>query len=330
MILAVVLFGGLVTEGRTTEETEARDALRQQFIVKYCSSCHGDEKQEGEFSITSLPYELAQEGSRDKWEQVLEYVANSDMPPEEAKKRPAAAQRNSFLEILQADMAAADLKAKVGGTPIRRLNRAEYLNTLRDLLQFREIRLPPTFPEDVNERHFDTIPAGVHLSPTHLDAYMEVATEMANRIVPLPDPPQVQSVARFEDMGRDPGRAWIKGKERAYYFTGVNIAGWTGAYWDDTFVAHHCGVYRVRIRASAEADAGIDGRPLRLGFYAFNPDDYDLRKRVNRSLIPRVGVLDVNNREPGIVECNVTLERGETFHVYCENRLKQFYPDQRS
>ena len=212
---------------------------------------------------------------------------------------------------------------------VRRLNRIEYLNTLRDLFGIREIRLPVTFPDDSSDQRFDTMAEGTHLTPGHLDAYHEVAIDVADRLVPLPGLPVVRSTAVRASVGQDPSRTkfWTReGDDAGLHFTGINIAGWSGALWDRAFKAPASGTYRVRLKVSAEAAAGADGKPLRLGFYALNQADYDLPKRALRVDLARVGSLEVNSPEPTFLETDVLLEKGENFHIYCENRLKKQYP----
>ncbi|MGY8767518.1 MAG: DUF1588 domain-containing protein [Pirellulales bacterium] len=321
--------------------TQADDStkFRHQFVQQYCTKCHSGEKPKGEFKINAASYELTNIDSREQWEQVLEYVADGEMPPEKFKQQPNSSEREQFLSYLRSDMVLADDKAKVGGTLIRRMNRIEHLNSLRDLFQIREIRLPGTYPEDSTHLQFDTMPDGVFFSTAHLQACLELATDVADRMVPLPNPEQVHALATHENMGGDSRSLWKRAKtnnkdktsqktpDNAYYFTGVNIAGWSGGMWDRTFKAHSSGVYRVRLKANAEAEQGIDGKPLRLGFYALNVGDYDLPKRANRSDLPQVGLLNISNLEPEFIEYEIPLEKGENFHIYCENRLKQFYPN---
>jgi hypothetical protein len=72
---------------------------------------------------------------------------------------------------------------------------------------------------------------------------------------------------------------------------------------------------------------GADGKPLRLGFYALVPGDYYMPESANRVGLPRVGSLDVPaSPVPEVLTCTVELEQGETFHVYCENRLPASQP----
>ena len=244
--------------------------------------------------------------------------------------RPRSLRRNrreKFSAEVRALLASGEPES--AGGLVRRLNRIEYLNTLRDLFQIREIRLPVTFPDDPPGQRFDTMAEGTYLTPGHLDAYQQVAIDIADRMVPLPGMPVAKFASVRSSIGQDPSRTKYflrEGDETGLYFTGVNIAGWSGALWDRAFIAQASGVYRVRIKASAEAESGADGRPLRLGFYALNPSDYDLPKRALRVDLPRVGELHVSNLEPTVLETEVHLEKGENFQVYCENRLSKQYP----
>ena len=126
--------------------------------------------------------------------------------------QPSAEERERFSAAVLAELGVSDDASLAGGTPVRRLNRIEYLNTLRDLLGIREIRLPVTFPDDNPDLRFDTMAEGTHLSPGHLDAFHEVATDMANRMVPLPAVQERVSVSERGTVGQDPARTkfWIR------------------------------------------------------------------------------------------------------------------------
>ena len=302
--------------------------FRRAFTATYCAGCHGAELPKGGFRADTADLAPSGAGLRERWLRATEYVARIIMPPV-GSPQPSAEERERFSAAVLAELGVSDDASLAGGTPVRRLNRIEYLNTLRDLLGIREIRLPVTFPDDNPDLRFDTIAEGTHLSPGHLDAFHEVATDMANRMVPLPAVQERVSVSERGTVGQDPARTkfWIRDDdETGLYFTGINIAGWSGALWDKAFIAHASGVYRVRLTVSADAASGADGRPLRLGFYAFNPADYDLPKRALRVDLPRVGAVEITNTEPAYVDVDVRLEQGETFHLYCENRLAKQYP----
>ncbi len=301
-------------------ELSADEAFRRQFGQQYCVACHGAQNPKAGFRIDTASHEQIQ--------RALDYVAYGVMPPHNAPQ-PTAAERERFQALLSEDIGRLDKNSQVGGTLIRRLHRIEYLNTLRDLFRIREIRLPPSFPEDSNSLEFDTMSEGMFFTPALFDAYLQVATDIADRMVPLPNPLQVRTESDRVGIGQDSSRThfWMRdGDDSGLYFTGINIAGWSGGLWDKAFVAPESGVYRVRLKVSAEAEHGADGKPLRLGFYALNFGDFDLPKRANRIDLPRVASLNVTNRAPEFLEVDVPLEKGERFHLYCENRLKKEYP----
>lgn len=218
--------------------------------------------------------------------------------------------------------AEADKSAKPGGTPLRRLNRIEYLNTVRDLFGIRMINLPLSFPDDATSEEFDTMPVGLFLSPAVLEAYHETATDIANRFVPLPNPPTYSSSLTVETIGGDAGRRWFGDKKKSFLkFTGFNHSGWVGALWDSQFVAPASGVYRVKLLANAQAAIGTDGHPLRLSFYTFDPTEEQLPKRYRIERATLVAEVNIPEGKPRWIECEVPVEAGETFHVYCANRL---------
>ncbi|MDE0125872.1 MAG: DUF1587 domain-containing protein [Bryobacterales bacterium] len=305
---------------------DSSDKYRGEFAASYCVSCHGGAEPQGGFHAADGVPDGA---SPEQWRRASEYVAKGVMPPTGAAQ-PTDAEREAFSRaVLLALGKGAGTKDTSTGL-VRHLNRTEYLNTLRDLFGIRELRLPVTFPDDNPDLRFDTMVEGTHLSPGHLDAFGAVATEIADRMVPLGTVSQVDSGSARDTVGQDASRTpfWQReGDESGLYFTGVNIAGWSGALWDRAFTAPVSGTYKVRLKVSAEAELGADGKPLRLGFYALNPSDYDLPKRALRVDLPRVGELEVSNREPEFLEADVLLEKGEGFHVYCENRLSKGYPD---
>ena len=305
---------------------DAPEAFGSEFTATYCQSCHGGDNPNGGFRADPSAHEFQDGKSREQWARAGALVNARLMPPRQAPQPPADL-RERFLSEVQDLLASGEPEHSDG--LVRRMNRIEYLNTVRDLFGIREIRLPVTFPDDPPGQRFDTMVEGTHLTPGHLDAYQQVAIDIADRMVPLPGMPVAKFASVRASIGQDPSRTKFflrDGDETGLYFTGVNIAGWSGALWDRAFIAQASGVYRVRIKASAEAEAGADGKPLRLGFYALNPADYDLPKRALRVDLPRVGELIVSNRKPEILETEVHLERGENFQIYCENRLRKQYP----
>ena len=296
------------------------DAIGQ-FTRKFCNSCHGATEAKGDFRLDQLQWDLTDTESLQRWKQIYQYVSDSEMPPKGADLQPDQTARDVFLHGLTTEFDRAARDAPIGGTPLRRLNRVEYLNTARDLFGIRMIKLPLSFPEDATTAPFDTMPAGLFLSPAVMEAYHESATNIANRFVPLPNPPTYAAKYGVLTIGGDATRRWFGPKKAFLQFTGFNHSGWSGALWDSQFIAPACGVYRVRLRANAQGKTGADGKPLRLSFYAFDPTEEQLPKRYRRDRATRVAEIDIPDGPPQWIACDVPLEAGETFHIYCDNRF---------
>ena len=111
-----------------------------------CVSCHGPEKQKGKFRVDDLPFEIKDVETAEKWQKVLNAMNSGDMPPED-EKQPSNEAKADFLDDLANVMVAArrNLGDQKGVITMRRLNRREYKNTLRELLgaQINVAELPP-------------------------------------------------------------------------------------------------------------------------------------------------------------------------------------------
>jgi hypothetical protein len=123
------------------------------FLKEYCYECHGAEKQKGEVRLDTLRRDLTDEAVLGRWQDVLEQVRSGEMPPAK-RAQPDLAERAGFVERLTATLAGAYGEPHDAALPvIRRLNRIELRNTLRDLLyleqpHFRNLGVPK--PEDAN------------------------------------------------------------------------------------------------------------------------------------------------------------------------------------
>ena len=287
----------LVALHHTAHGESAPDSITQ-FARQYCHTCHDAETTKGDFRMDALPWSLTDTHTREQWSLVYDYIADGDMPPRKAKHHPDTKTIETFLSLLDTSFARADQVAKVGGTPVRRLNRIEYHNTVRDLFGIRMIKLPLSFPEDATSETFDTMSAGLFLSPAVMEAYHETATDIADRLVPLPNPPRYQSELTTTTIGGDETRRWFDKAKTYLKFTGFNHSGWMGALWDSQFVAPASGVYRVKLLANAQAELGADSRPLRIAFYAFDPTEEQLPKRYRIDRATKVAEVDIPAGEP--------------------------------
>jgi mono/diheme cytochrome c family protein len=143
-------------------------------LKEYCVGCHGGAKPKADLALDTLSPDFARNG--DAWKSVLDRLADGSMPPK-GKPRPTADQRKAVTEWVTAGLAAHQTQraATEGRARLRRLNRIEYANTLRDLLG--ALVDIDTLPEDGSAAGFDNVDAGLDLSATLLERYLETADD---------------------------------------------------------------------------------------------------------------------------------------------------------
>jgi len=141
-------------------------------LKEFCVGCHGGVKPKADLALDTLGPDFARNG--DAWKSVLDRLADGSMPPK-GKPRPTAEQHRMVTDWATAGLAAHQARraAAEGRARLRRLNRIEYRNTLRDLLGV-EVDID-TLPEDGSAGGFDNVDAALDLSSTLLERYLETA-----------------------------------------------------------------------------------------------------------------------------------------------------------
>src|SRR5215472_18009168 len=105
------------------------------FVQKNCAACHGASVKSGDLDLTALHTAKTFEENRETWEKVVEKLTLRQMPPP-GVPRPSAETIAGVTVWLESEFARQDrlIKPEAGRVSARRLNRAEYNNTVRDLL----------------------------------------------------------------------------------------------------------------------------------------------------------------------------------------------------
>ena len=105
------------------------------LFQKYCFDCHDTDTQKGKFDLEALKPDFADNQAAQHWIEVMDNLNISEMPPED-KPQPTAKERLAMTKWIAAELKHAQAKARSTGgrNLIRRLTRAEYENTVRDLL----------------------------------------------------------------------------------------------------------------------------------------------------------------------------------------------------
>ena len=143
-------------------------------LAAHCADCHGPDDAGGGFRIDTLPAEIDSADTANRWRKVLDVLNSGEMPPKDARQLAAAAKADLLQDLSQAIVVAGKTLADTGGrTTMRRLNRREYANTLRDLLGV-EPR-PDGLPADGGSGTFDTAGERLFISADQIEQYHEIA-----------------------------------------------------------------------------------------------------------------------------------------------------------
>lgn len=159
-----------------------RDRVQPQ-LVKYCFDCHSGDATEGGMNLDRFKSLRQVQASHDVWLKVLGKLRVKAMPPEDAPQL-SDADRNSLLQWVDEALHSIDCvhDAEPGHVTIRRLNRVEYRNTVRDLLGV-DYEPAADFPADDVGYGFDNIGDVLSLPPILLEKYLDAAAEIADRAI---------------------------------------------------------------------------------------------------------------------------------------------------
>ena len=170
-----------------SEETKVKtfhDTV-QPILVKYCFDCHGDGAKKGQVSFDEFSSNAEMMGKTKLWLAALKNVRAGMMPPPtEDVARPTAAEVKELENWIK--FAPFDIdpeKPDPGRVTVRRLNRVEYRNTIRDLMGT-EFNSEVEFPPDDTGHGFDNIGEVLTVSPLLMEKYLQAAEEIVDKAVP--------------------------------------------------------------------------------------------------------------------------------------------------
>ena len=126
-------------------------------LAKYCVGCHNPGKVKGNFNLGAFPDEASVVRDLKTWQKVLDSVEGENMPPE-GQPQPSASERTGVVHYLQSTLSKTNcsIAQDPGRVTLRRLNREEYNNTVRDLVGV-DFRPADDFPSDDVGYGFDNI-----------------------------------------------------------------------------------------------------------------------------------------------------------------------------
>lgn len=164
------------------------------FFTKHCTDCHDAAKKSGDLDLTALKPDFANAENFGRWLKVHDRIVGGEMPPKK-HAQPAAAEVKDVTtwlaeNLLKAEQARLDVKNR---TNVRRLTRAEYENTIRDLFDMPGIALQDMLPADGSMYGYDKNAEALDISHVNLSKYVEAADHVLNlAIATRPNAPTKQ------------------------------------------------------------------------------------------------------------------------------------------
>jgi len=177
-------------------ETKTEIAGPADFLEANCFACHNSTARKGNLDLTSLEMNFADPGNFAVWVRVHDRVRDHEMPPK-AFPQPPEPDRVAFIEALAEPMIAADeARIRLEGRSVwRRMNRYEYENTLRDLLDAPWLQIREMLPEDGEANRFNKVGTALGVSHVQISRYL-TAAEYALREVMAQSEKQPETVTK--------------------------------------------------------------------------------------------------------------------------------------
>ncbi|MFT5856952.1 MAG: hypothetical protein ACI8XO_004208, partial [Verrucomicrobiales bacterium] len=160
------------------------------FLEKHCFECHDSDSQKGKLDLTALKLNDA---NFETWVKVHDRVRSGEMPPAK-KPRPESVEKDAALAIWAAQLSAMDFAKQKGEgrSRLRRLNRVEFENSLRDLLAMPALKIKDDLPEDGTAHGFDRLAGALDMSFVHMESYLAAVDQaLDDALCPFPEQPPV-------------------------------------------------------------------------------------------------------------------------------------------
>jgi hypothetical protein len=231
------------------------------LLTEYCYDCHADGANKGQVAFDEFKSHEQRLAKRDLWLAVLKNTRAGLMPPEK-KPRPSQAERAKLEDWIKREVFEIDPQdPDPGRVTIRRLNRAEYRNTIRDLMGF-DFKVEDELPPDDSGYGFDNIGDVLTVSPMLLEKYMQASEIIVAGGVPRVPRVVAEKVIAGNIFGSPDGK---RRNDRYSFYVETNLA--------HTFQAEHAGSYRIGLEFEVLGQFDFDPGRTRV---VFKVDDREL------------------------------------------------------
>jgi hypothetical protein len=199
---------------------------RRDFFKSYCIRCHNADKRKGDLLLDGISFKLDSVENAERWQKILNQLNSGNMPPEEAEQ-PDKALKTEFLDVLAQTLVQARkaLSDSGGRITMRRLNRREYKNTIRDLLGV-ELNARD-LPDDRGVGGFDTVGASLFMSSDQFEQYFALGRQALDEAFVRRATGSSGTVQRCQSYHReteDLAKQNVRAVFNAYYLGGYKMA----------------------------------------------------------------------------------------------------------
>ncbi|GIW88685.1 MAG: filamin [Isosphaeraceae bacterium] len=235
---------------RVGEAGDRLDEVVRPILEDHCYACHGLGGKKGGVAFDGYESDEALRGDRRLWLAVLKNVRAGVMPPPGEPRLEADEIRQLEDWIKSEAFGLNPAEPDPGRVVVRRLNRVEYRNTIRDLMGV-DYDTQAEFPADDTGHGFDTVGEVLTVSPLLLEKYLDAARAIVRQAVPRDS--GVPATARVPGYRFKPEGLEESGRDRPAVLTyreGGRVSAW--------FEAPHEGRYRIRFELTA-TERYVDG-----------------------------------------------------------------------
>jgi len=272
---------GAAADSEFVPDASGFQRIVQPFMRQHCVRCHGVKEAEGEFRVdTQLSSEFQDVAIKARWGEVVNVLNSHEMPPED-EPQPSTDAVAKIVDWITQQMAFVELHRRDSAIVLRRMNRAEYRNTIRDLVGVEFD--PARFPQDPPTGGFDNNGGALTLSPLHLELYYQSAREIFDlALVEGPQPSILKWRFEPESGDSDSNRVTYDGqrlivnggKSRAENgFRVMHHPNWDRKLNARDFQLPYEGEYIIRVRAGGRIPARKDVVEAARGFLNHRRDE---------------------------------------------------------
>ncbi|PQO46005.1 hypothetical protein C5Y93_11525 [Blastopirellula marina] len=228
------------------------------FLKQHCVRCHGPEDDQGEFRVdTQLSAAFDDLTTSGKWREVVNVLNSHEMPPED-EPQPKAEEVAKLVDWVTGEMIRAEQVKRDSVIIMRRMNRDEYRNTIRDLIGVDYDT--SHFPQDPPTGGFDNNGGALTISPLHMEQYYDAAREILDAaLVEGEQPPSIRWRFQPESGHSDSNRVEYD-KQRLIINSGKNQD-----EGDAVAMHHHSWDRNINVRDFAVKEPGKYVVRIRVG-----------------------------------------------------------------